>query len=546
MKILNIVFKLFLALVVIAGIAVTVLVTLVNPNQFKPILQTQLSEIVGRPITIKGDLDWQFFPRMAINAHKVEIGNAPGFTDPNFAEIDALALKVDGRHLLKREIIIPEISVKKALINLEINSSLGNNWSDFSKTKEIKSEGADHQFQVTAVNIDRLNISDSVIHFRNQATKQILKVSGLMLKSSAIHMGASFPISAKFNFISSEPGANKTVQMSGDAGINGDLTVDVPLWERTHSLIPAISFKGQVELRQAQFDKLHIGEMTSTVAINSSMMIFNPVQAQLYGGKAAGALTANMQTATPGYELHGNFTHINASQFFKDVLSSDRITGTADLSLTLNTAGKSVADMTRGLNGVAKFDFHHGELVGVDLPFLVDSSAAVISKQTVDKKAKTGTPFDTISGSLSINQGEITNPDFLFDSAKIKAHGAGTVDLNSHQVNYRLKAKAAQVSPTVTLGKIQEALGGEFPIIISGTWDNIHAQPDMSALIAARAKVFLKEGLDKVLGNKLGIIPGVGTDQKTGTETGTQEQPATQEKPVDKAKNIIKNLLLPH
>ncbi|MGR5542938.1 AsmA family protein, partial [Vibrio campbellii] len=56
--------KLFIALGVIVVVligAVVALVTLVNPNQFKPLIVEQVKKNTGYELVIDGDLSWEFF-----------------------------------------------------------------------------------------------------------------------------------------------------------------------------------------------------------------------------------------------------------------------------------------------------------------------------------------------------------------------------------------------------------------------------------------------------------------------------------------------------
>ena len=39
-----------------------VLVLLVNPNDFKPLIKEQVEAQTGRQLTINGDIEWRFFP----------------------------------------------------------------------------------------------------------------------------------------------------------------------------------------------------------------------------------------------------------------------------------------------------------------------------------------------------------------------------------------------------------------------------------------------------------------------------------------------------
>lgn len=558
MKIGNLIFKILLLVLIMAGIAVGVLVTVVNPNKFKPMIQAQLTQWSGRSITIKGDLKWQFFPHLGIKATQVDIANPEGYSEPQFALVKSLSFKVDTLPLLKRQIQIPEIDIQSAKINLEILPNLQNNWSDFAKSKETKSTDGQSMITISTINIHRFTISNSSVSLKNKATQQTLAIKHFNFDSHDLDLNKSFPITTDFDFNGSEPRQSTPFNFKGHAAIQGKIALDAKQYEQSKMLSSAINFDGKIDLKDILLDKLHLTSLSTTVALHQSSLKLSPVQAALYGGKATGKITVGLQQS-PSYKIEGNLNHLAAGPFLQDIVNSGRITGNLDLSFNLAMSGKTATEMAQTLNGQSKFGFHDGVLVGVDLPVLVDTSVDVLNKKESNKKAQTGTPFGTISGNLSINHGEITNPDFLFNSEKFNVKGNGTVNLNSHQIHYQLKAQVLGVTEESLVGKIQKELGGDFPLIVSGTWDNITAKPDMTALLSARARLLLKESVDHVLKNKLGgsqdqnsgesnpVKQGVDllTGKKSNPSTPEPAAPSTPVKPAEKAKNLLKSLL-PH
>ncbi|GAL09556.1 AsmA protein [Vibrio astriarenae] len=70
--------KLFIALGVIVVVligAVIALVTLVNPNQFKPLIVEQVQKNTGYELVIEGDLGWTFFPSVGLSIGRTELKN---------------------------------------------------------------------------------------------------------------------------------------------------------------------------------------------------------------------------------------------------------------------------------------------------------------------------------------------------------------------------------------------------------------------------------------------------------------------------------------
>jgi len=75
LKSLLLVLILFIALILVG---VGLLVTLVNPNQFKPLIIQQVAQQTGYQLTIDGDLSWSFSPPVSIMAnHMILTGPKP-------------------------------------------------------------------------------------------------------------------------------------------------------------------------------------------------------------------------------------------------------------------------------------------------------------------------------------------------------------------------------------------------------------------------------------------------------------------------------------
>ncbi len=111
---------LFLAgLVVVVIIAITALVVLVNPNQFKPLIVKQAKQQTGLDLVIEGDISWQFFPSLGFELGKTELKNPQGFSQPNLFKVDAVGIDVSVMPLLSHQLEIGSISLDGAEFYVE-------------------------------------------------------------------------------------------------------------------------------------------------------------------------------------------------------------------------------------------------------------------------------------------------------------------------------------------------------------------------------------------------------------------------------------------
>jgi hypothetical protein len=61
--------KIFIALFLLGSLSVIGIITLVDPNQFKNVIQTRISEASGQLLTINGPLSWHVTPALSLEAH---------------------------------------------------------------------------------------------------------------------------------------------------------------------------------------------------------------------------------------------------------------------------------------------------------------------------------------------------------------------------------------------------------------------------------------------------------------------------------------------
>ena len=110
-KLFKILAWLLLVVVVLIGTAVVVAPLVLDPNDFKGDIITQVKERTGRDLKIEGDLKLSVFPWLGIEIGGVELGNAPGFGDQPFAAAKSAAVRVKLMPLLDKELEVDTIGI---------------------------------------------------------------------------------------------------------------------------------------------------------------------------------------------------------------------------------------------------------------------------------------------------------------------------------------------------------------------------------------------------------------------------------------------------
>ncbi|EGR8990315.1 AsmA family protein [Vibrio vulnificus] len=114
--------KLFLILaapIAVVAMAAIALVTLVNPNQFKPLITEQVAKQTGLELVIEGDIEWQFFPSIGFSLGKTELKNPQGFSQENLFKVESVGIDISVMPLLDKVLQIGDVRLDGAEFHLE-------------------------------------------------------------------------------------------------------------------------------------------------------------------------------------------------------------------------------------------------------------------------------------------------------------------------------------------------------------------------------------------------------------------------------------------
>ncbi|MCE9942311.1 AsmA family protein [Aeromonas rivipollensis] len=132
-----------LGLTLAAVVAIAALVSLVDPNQFKPQLAEQVRKSTGRELVMEGDIGWRFWPSLGLSLEKVQLRNPAGFAEPDllrFAQGDASVALLP---LLSHKLEIGKVTLSGAHLFIQTKADGSSNLSGLVKTSAAdKGDGA--------------------------------------------------------------------------------------------------------------------------------------------------------------------------------------------------------------------------------------------------------------------------------------------------------------------------------------------------------------------------------------------------------------------
>ena len=225
-------FGLIIVLVLLVAAAAVILPMVVDPNDYKPQIVAAAKQKLGRDLAIEQDLSLTVFPWLGIETGGVRVGNAAGFAEQPFAEIDQLGLKVKLMPLLSQQIEVDTLVVKGLRLNLEKDASGKTNWDDLAGQQEEKpAQPGEAEKQPAeapsplALSVQGIQIEDARISWDDRQAGQKYVLDGVRVVTGALAPGATVPVEAGINFSSSKPAMTLKADLTASVSSDADLAV---------------------------------------------------------------------------------------------------------------------------------------------------------------------------------------------------------------------------------------------------------------------------------------------------------------------------------
>lgn len=150
----------------------------VNPNDFKPQIISLVKEKKQRTLSLPGDIKLALFPKLGIDLGKATLSEHE--SPAEFAAVDHLRLYVAWLPLLKKELVVDQVSVDGLKANLVRYKNGTTNYDDLL-SPEKSEEGQQVKFDVQGVQITHANLS-----YDDQQAGRRLQISDLDFESGRL------------------------------------------------------------------------------------------------------------------------------------------------------------------------------------------------------------------------------------------------------------------------------------------------------------------------------------------------------------------------
>lgn len=232
---LKVLFNLFLLLIGIAIIAPICLILIINPNNYKPDIQSYLTEKSGYPIALNGDINLTFFPWIGLTVHDIIVNtDTTSQTTPLFSA-KAIKLKLPIKKLLAWEFRLDSLEIEEGNFNLIKHKDGSVNWDKPSQTittATTRSSESNLQQETPASNqkdshgpslyfsISLLAVKNGTLKYTDLSNQKTLTLSEMTFSGEDLGQALKYPIKGDFNFNYHDNAKNQTVY-AGNTKLKG-------------------------------------------------------------------------------------------------------------------------------------------------------------------------------------------------------------------------------------------------------------------------------------------------------------------------------------
>lgn len=215
-----------------------------------------------------------------------------------------------------------------------------------------------------------------------------------------------------------------------------------------------------------------IERIEGTATVKDATATLTVTKAAMFGGAMSG--TARATPDKDGLRVTGEL--VAAGVLLRPALRAlagkGLLDGTGDLTAQFTAQGPHMDALMRSLAGKGAADLRDGAINGVNIPALVRNTL------TGETGATAQTEFTRVRASWTIDKGVLHNDDLRMPGPQITLTGAGSVNIGTRRIDYRVTPRAVTAIPGLI-----DAGGLSFPVTVRGPWRAPTIAPDLARAI---------------------------------------------------------------
>jgi AsmA protein len=327
---------------------------------------------------------------------------------------------------------------------------------------------------------------------------------------------------------------------AGDA--QDDAEIELPV-----DLLRKLNMEGELNMDMVTINKIPLTEILIKTQAKAGILRVDPLQLKTLEGTANGSVMTNVKGETPQYSIALKASGIRpgpvVDPMLVGVFGEQQVTldGVANMLVDVKTNGGRVSQLKQAATGKLTFDMAKTVLIGVDFEhfvrnvvadYLAAKSLPVPAEWRGQLRPQTKTAFNRAHASAVIANGDVTNPDLILDSSRIKVTGQGVANIMRNDLDYRALVDLKPPRRQTTADKL---LDEPLPVHIHGPFELLAYDVDTSQIAGAFSSLLEAEAKAKI--NK-----ELEEEKAKLREKAKQEEDEVKQKLEDKLKDKLKGL----
>lgn len=366
----------------------------ISPDQFRPLISTQIEKYTGYKLLIDDHLTFSFFPNLAVRVNHIQI-------------------------------MSPNIDIKNATVQIKLIPLLHGKFE--TGTVQID------QLVLPAIRLNKIKLesfahdkaaNSYITNLSFDFNEDSLPITGHADISGDVTIDLKTDAYSVKNISSSISIDNITPQLT----INGDLNASNNL------NYPNISGHFTLQSSRIKIIDMNIDDIDCKLHFNNNMLSIESITANLYSGSLNGNAAINFEATFPTTNAHVKVFNIQIDPLLKLIQPPPTtiISGRGDIELDITTTGQDEISILNNLNGTTHVSITNGTLIGKDWD---DSVSKYLPQHNGLFR------FKELSASFTISNSILTCNDLLLTSAEMVIKGKGDINLLNNLFDFELHAE---------------------------------------------------------------------------------------------------------
>lgn len=206
------------SVIVLSLALVFILLVVVDPNRYKPALESVVAQQTGWELDIAGDISWTFRPVFGLSISDVRLTN--GVSPDELASFSTIALKLVPAALLRGNLDMQELVAENLHVNWVVDANGQSNWLLEGTTEP--SAGTDSSGELPmAINIEQITVRNASLSVRDVQQDIDLQLQNLNLTSRNANLdNRPFPLQLSMRLLDHTGNRDLTVELDTRAALD--------------------------------------------------------------------------------------------------------------------------------------------------------------------------------------------------------------------------------------------------------------------------------------------------------------------------------------